>query len=779
MSSPQTRVGRMSTRASESVPQGASQSKRLGLAIGWLVLFSIWFYSFGLPNHRPAERWMVWQRLPFDLLDLIDPPEIPNAPPWNVAYLGQRIPYLAIACAVWLAAVAIGRLILRILRVRSLFESIERFFLAGCLGLAACSLLMLGLGLSGLMQTWLLAALMLAACGTELWLTRRELTPTGMRIAKSQGANEKASGSSLLYSRLIIAIAAPFVFCMLLGALSPQTDFDVLEYHLGGPKEWFLQGRITRLPHNVYTSFPFLTEMLVLCGMVLTGDWEWGALSGQAIVAGFIPLTAIGLYATGRRWFSGSAGLLASLVWLTTPWAYRIAIIAYAEGGLACYLFASLAVVMRVIWFRDQRQKVPESPVTDSKTATPPSGLFALAGLLSGCAMACKYTGLVSAVIPLALVLAWRSIRTTDTAGLRARLVPLGLFAAGVLCAIGPWLVKNAIETGNPVFPLAYSLFGGEGRDAIMDAQWRAGHSSHYARAIDRLWDLPVKLTDVVANNDWHSALMFGLAPIALLASWRRKVWFVWAIIGWQFFTWFLFTHHIDRFYVPLLPIVALLAGCAAGWMSQFPGALWISIPVFTASILFNAWIMQHVSGFNAGRTDLRAARDMVMSPSLKWLNDEYEQGRLPKDFKVLSVGEAALFFARFPYRYNTVFDRSLFEQWCAEKSPSGEFQLRPADEIRATLRRQGITHVFVNWAEILRYREPGSYGYTDFALPHWFQRLQEAGVLAEPLVLPAQVSVIPVSESQRGQAAEWAPQLLLQAGETPALQAVQIYPVR
>ena len=36
---------------------------------------------------------------------------------------------------------------------------------------------------------------------------------------------------------------APFVIALLLGAMSPQTDYDVVEYHLGGPKEWFQRGR--------------------------------------------------------------------------------------------------------------------------------------------------------------------------------------------------------------------------------------------------------------------------------------------------------------------------------------------------------------------------------------------------------------------------------------------------------------------------------------------------------------------------------------------------------
>lgn len=749
--------------------------RRFGLAIAWLILFSIWFYSFGLPNNGHIGRWRIWPTLPFDLMDLVDPPVEPNAPAWGLQYLGQRTSFLMMACGVWFAAVAVGRLELRELRVWARFDRVELFFYSGCLGLATLSLAMLGLGLAGLLNRWLLMSALVAVCVVEACLTW-QARPS--QQSKPAGESPNVDTSFAWLAWIASGVIAVFVFCLMLGAMSPQTDFDVLEYHLGGPKEWYLQGRITRLPHNVYTSFPFLTEMLLLCGMVLYGDWEWGALAGQAVIAGFAPLTAIGLYATARRWFSASAGWLAALVWLTTPWAYRISIIAYAEGGLACYLFAAFAICLRIVW--DDDASGSPTPDDSSKSRSQSWPLHLLCGLLAGSAMACKYTGLVSVVVPVGIAsIRCVACKAVVSERLRHTLLATARYAVGVLIAVGPWLVKNAVETGNPVFPLAYSIFGGEGRDATMDAQWRRGHSSHYARPIDRLCDFPVKLTDVVANNDWHSALMFGLAPIALLASWRKKVWFVWAMIGWQFLAWFLFTHHIDRFYVPMFPIVALLAGCGAGWLTQSPMGRLCGGAVIIVSILFNAWIMAFVGGFNAGRMDLQAAADLVTSPSQKWLHQEYASGRLPRDLKVLCVGEAALFHAKFPYLYNTVFDRSLFEQWFAEKSATGELQLRPAEQIRETLRQRGVTHILVNWSEILRYREPGSYGYTDFAHPNWFAKLRAAGILAAPLPMPDQVSIVFIDEKTQEQVRDWAPRLRRSLADRPALLAVQVFPVQ
>ena len=77
------------------------------------------------------------------------------------------------------------------------------------------------------------------------------------------------------------------------GRCCPTIDFDVLEYHLQGPKEYYQAGRIAYLPHNVYTNMPFGVEMLHLLGMEVYGDWWWGALAGQLLVAAFAPAAAV------------------------------------------------------------------------------------------------------------------------------------------------------------------------------------------------------------------------------------------------------------------------------------------------------------------------------------------------------------------------------------------------------------------------------------------------------------------------------------------------------
>ena len=86
-------------------------------------------------------------------------------------------------------------------------------------------------------------------------------------------------------------------------------------------------------------------------------------------------------------------------------------------------------------------------------------------------------------------------------------------------------------------------------------------------------------------------------------------------------------------------------------------------------------------------------------------------------------VGEAQVFDLEVPVLYNAWVDDSLFQSMVADRS---------SDEVKASLQTAEVTHVFVHWGEIARYRST-EYGRTDFVQPELFDRLVADGVL-EPL---------------------------------------------
>ena len=72
-------------------------------------------------------------------------------------------------------------------------------------------------------------------------------------------------------------------------------------------------------------------------------------------------------------------------------------------------------------------------------------------------------------------------------------------------------------------------------------------------------------------------------------------------------------------------------------------------------------------------------------------------------------VGDAAVFNLRVPVLYSTCFDTCILEELLRD---------RDAAQRRARLAELHISHIYVNWAEIARYRQPGNYGFTDYITP-------------------------------------------------------------
>lgn len=608
----------------------------------------------------------------------------------HVENLADRLPIVLAASLIALAATGLGSLVLRILGLVGALRPAERLPLAFLLGTVGLGVATLGIGRLGGLSPWPIRIGLgfLAVAGAA-----------SARIVKPPGDPADASPDGRRWPAILAfgAVAGPFLAIMALGSMLPTGEFDALAYHLQGPKEAFLAGRLAFLPHNVYANMPAGVEMGHLLGMEVLNDWWRGALVGQLLVMLHAPAAAAMIARTASRWGSPRAGWFAAVAYLTTPWIVAVAVTPYVEGPL-CALHAALLWAVARAWTEPQ----PRARV----------GLWAVVGLLAGGAFGCKYPALLSAVVPagvLAIVAAGRS-----------RSLPTALaFAAGLALTAGPWVAKNFADTGNPVYPLGYSVFGGRHWNPELDAKWSAAHGRKPITA----GALGEGLLGIAGRSDWQSPLFVALAPLAFLRRGPRRLCLALLAYSAYFFaTWWLLTHRLERFWLPTLPALAILTGLGADWSG---GRAWrgLLVAILAVATLGNLTLAStELTGPNRWTEPLDRLRDETFAastPSLARLD-----AALPAGSRVLLVGVASVFPLRHEIVYNTVFNDETIEVIARGRTPS---------EISGELARRGLTHLYIDWAEVARYRSPGNYGFTPFVTPDLFARLVRGGVLHPP----------------------------------------------
>ena len=579
---------------------------------------------------------------------------------------------------------------------------LERFLFSCGVGLNLVSLYVLAVGLAGRLNRWwfIVPAVCVAALSAwQIW-QRRNRVPIRQALPQPTVGAPSDDGISTRW----LWLAAPFVAVIFLGGALPPIDFDVREYHLQAPKEFFQEGKIFFLRHNVYGNMPLGSEMFSLLAMVLLDDWWLGALVGKTVIAAFGPLTALALFAAGRRFASSGAGVVAAVLYLSVPWVSKVSTSGLIEGVLAFYLFLSVYAVL--LWRKTRANDEPQ------RWWNRGDAYLALAGFCSGGAVSCKYPAVLFVALPLLAFVGVSSIRRPWK--------PVAIYLLTLLAGCGLWFAKNWALTGNPVYPLLYEWLGGTTRTADINGRWLRAHQPHEFS----LAALAHGLSAVVLKSSWLSPVMAPLALVGLLVRRYRPL--AIALAGYFAFiiaAWWLFTHRIDRFWVPALPLLALLAGLGAVWsVSLVWRRMVLTTVVIGLGISFIYVTSPELLSYNAYFISLPAARRDANRVNLWYLvlNDHVPPGSC-----VLSVGDAQVFDIEPPVLYNTVFDENL---------AAAIFEHRNAPQIAAELNQRRVSHVFVNWSEVYRYRQPGNYGgMPDFITPNWFAGLVQQGVLDMP----------------------------------------------
>jgi len=361
------------------------------IVLGWTVLV--------LANYLAGHPWLY-------NADWIGKAFIPPCAPWRAPFAAARGAELlrsAGILAAWAAAVfAAGHRLGRLVRLPA-EEGAVRLLLG--MGVAAGA--MLGLGLAGI---WFPPVVrVLIAAGAAVWVF----------------AHGRRALAAAAWPGWWILLFLPAAWVTLAGAVSPETEFDPIRYHLGLPE---LFGRVHRIvvpERNIFASFPLNASMLFgsleLCG----GQPAAKLLNWSLLWAG--------------SWFAftfaggGGAGRLAALAWMAIPVVWVHGATAFAELTVTAFECGALLVLVAGV-------------ARGGGTVR----LAAASGLLAGFALGSKYQA-VQAAAPLFVL--WFVLGRRWTAG--------AVFAVAAAVPVVPWLLKNWLWMGNPVHPIMAGVFPG------------------------------------------------------------------------------------------------------------------------------------------------------------------------------------------------------------------------------------------------------------------------------------------------------------------------------
>ena len=216
--------------------------------------------------------------------------------------------------------------------------------------------------------------------------------------------------------------------------LTPPIARDALIHHLAIPKLWLKNGGFYEIKWADFSYYPMNVDLLYLIPLYFKKDFI-----ANFIHMGFGIGTALLIYHYLNNKISRIAGLLGILVFLSTPIVVRLSTQAYVDLGLTFFTTAS---ILAFICYRDGEFKEFK-------------WLF-LSSVTMGLALGTKYNALI---VWFFLSLAIVFVYSRDTKK-QWKAIECGfIFFLISLLIFSPWLIKNIILTGNPLYPLFKGIF--------------------------------------------------------------------------------------------------------------------------------------------------------------------------------------------------------------------------------------------------------------------------------------------------------------------------------
>ncbi len=224
-----------------------------------------------------------------------------------------------------------------------------------------------------------------------------------------------------------ISLGVTVIFICIL-AWVPPVSRDALTHHLYVPKLYLKAGCIHEIPHISFSYYPQLLDLLYIIPLYFKND-----ILPKYIHFSFAIAASVMIYLYLKKKFDKRTGLAGSFFFLTIPVIVKLSVTVYVDLGLIFFTFASIVYLFK--W----------------KNSELKWRYLMVSGTFTGLAMGTKYNGILS-LITLTLLLPLL-IPKQQRKALKSFLYPVA-FALIALSVFSPWMIKNYLWTGNPLYPV-------------------------------------------------------------------------------------------------------------------------------------------------------------------------------------------------------------------------------------------------------------------------------------------------------------------------------------
>ncbi|HOK40331.1 MAG TPA: glycosyltransferase family 39 protein [bacterium] len=479
-----------------------------------------------------------------------------------------------------------------------------------------------------------------------------------------------------LTQKIILISLLPIFILNFIMMQSPEIFYDSLVYHLAIPNYYILHNQIKPIEYLMHSNFPLFQQMINLLALLLNNE-----LLAKMLHSSMFIFLLLNLFSICKKIFSLNIAILTIAIISSLPLLIFNSWTCGNDVSLTYYFSLYLSAALN--YFVTKNNKY----------------LF-LAAFFAGLSFSIKYTAFFS-LIGIIFVLIFFVLKINKN--FKKNFFIIFIFLIIFILPIIPYLIKNFLFTGNPIYPFFYKFFN--------DEQLKIFEYSNQILPLSlNLFNFDFKKLFLYfwANTEKEAIgiIFLSFIPLIFFYFYKNKIilyLFIAFLISYFFWS---FGVPQFRFLLPAFPIIAIIIAFSYDELLKKIQLfnLLLAILILLNFFFYNLTLISNIRieeyfYFKKNKDEyLSFARALYPQPpyaAIKWCNQN-----LTKNSKILFIGENRTYYLKKKYiSYSVETNRQPLIEYLQKAKNANEFL--------NILKLKEITHLLINYKEAIR-NNPG-----------------------------------------------------------------------